>query len=310
MSSIGENPVRVMLSKSEVFAMQEKFSRAAVGYLSELGGCFIAAVGLVNFSVAADIPLIGFSGLAYIVNMLFAVPIGMALIILNIPVAILSYRRLGRRFFLHSMLCMLANSLMIDYLAPLFPVYSGSRILAAVAGGALMGIGYSLIYLQNSSTGGSDFVIMLVKSHRPHLQVGMISFVFDFAVIVTIGLLHRDIDGVIYGLITCFITSSVIDKSVIGINVGKLVFIVTDRGREICAAIDRACGRGSTLIRAFGGYTNERRDIVLCACNTKQFFALRQAVKEEDPDSFVVVVNSSEVFGDGFKMLQLGDSGK
>ena len=290
--------------------MKNQISRAAASYLAALAGCFIAAVGLMNFSVAADIPPIGFSGLAYILNMLFSIPIGMSLLLLNIPISILSYRRLGQRFFLRSMLCMVANSAMIDYLAPLLPVYSGSRLLAAIAGGALMGIGYTLIYLQNASTGGADFVIMLVKSCRPHLQVGTIGFLFDFVVISTISFLQRNMDSAICGLITCFITTSVIDKFLIGINAGKLAFIVTSRGREICALIDRTCGRGSTLIHAFGGYTNEKRDIVLCACNTKQFFAVRQAVKAADPDSFVVVVNSSEVFGDGFRMLQLGSSEK
>lgn len=290
--------------------MKAKLYTSPKSFIFELLGCFIAAIGLKNFSVAADIPLIGFSGLAYIMNRLFALPIGWALIFLNIPVAIFSYRRLGREFFLRSIWCMLINSLMIDYLAPLLPVYGGSRLLAAVSGGALSGIGYALIYLQNSSTGGADFVIMAVKSYFPHIQLGVLSFTFDFIIILIIGIMQHDIDSIIYGLILCFITSAVVDNSVTGINTGKLALIVSDYGRELCQIIDQSCGRGSTLIRAFGGYQNEAKDVVLCACSAKQFFALRQAVKAFDPDSFIVAVNSSEVFGDGFKMLQLGSTDK
>ena len=123
-----------------------------------VGSAFIAG-GIYNFAVQAGFPMTGFSGISIILYQLFGVPIGFSTILLNIPVAILCYRLLGRHFFFSSLRCMLISSLMIDYVAPLFPVYSGDRLLAALCTGVFAGLGYAVIYMQNSSTGGSDFKI-------------------------------------------------------------------------------------------------------------------------------------------------------
>lgn len=142
----------------------------------ELIGSIFIAVGIYNFAVQAKFPMTGFSGISIILYRLLHVPIGLSTIILNIPVAILCYRLLGRKFFISSLRCMVLSSVLIDYVAPLFPVYEGSRLLAALCTGVFGGIGYALIYTKNSSTGGSDFIIMAVKAIKPHLSLGKIAF--------------------------------------------------------------------------------------------------------------------------------------
>ena len=109
-----------------------------------VGGAFIAA-GIYNFAVQAGFPMTGFSGISIILYQLFGVPIGFSTILLNIPVAILCYRLLGRHFFFSSLRCMLISSLMIDYVAPLLPVYSGDRLLAALCTGVFAGLGYACL---------------------------------------------------------------------------------------------------------------------------------------------------------------------
>ena len=168
-----------------------------------VGSAFIAA-GIYNFAVQAGFPMTGFSGISIILYQLFGVPIGFSTILLNIPVAILCYRLLGRHFFFSSLRCMLISSLMIDYVAPLLPVYSGDRLLAALCTGVFAGLGYAVIYMQNSSTGGSDFIIMAVKNLKPYWSVGKISFVTDVIIILLGGFLLRDVDGIIYGMIVSF----------------------------------------------------------------------------------------------------------
>ena len=147
-----------------------------------LGSIFIAA-GIYNFAVQAEFPMTGFSGISIILYRLFELPIGLSTIILNIPVAILCYRLLGRKFFVSSVRCMVISSIFIDYIAPLFPVYTGSRLLASLCTGVIAGLGYSIIYMQNSSTGGSDFIIMAVKAVKPHLSLGKIAFLSDLGII-------------------------------------------------------------------------------------------------------------------------------
>ena len=97
---------------------------------------------------------------------------------------------------------MILSSIMIDYVAPLFPVYTGDRLLAALCTGVFGGIGYALIYSKNSSTGGSDFIIMAVKAIKPHLSLGKIAFWSDVGIILVGGILFRDIDGIIYGTVS------------------------------------------------------------------------------------------------------------
>lgn len=120
----------------------------------------------------------------------------------------------------------------VDFVAPLFPVYQGDRLLAALCTGVFCGIGYAMIYTRNSSTGGADFIIMAVKALRPHLSMGNISFLTDVGIILVGGLLFRDIDGMIYGMIVNILSAVVIDKMIYGMNSGKVAFIVTKMERE------------------------------------------------------------------------------
>ncbi len=276
----------------------------------ELIGSIFIAVGIYNFAVQAKFPMTGFSGISIILYRLLHVPIGLSTIILNIPVAILCYRLLGRKFFISSLRCMVLSSVLIDYVAPLFPVYEGSRLLAALCTGVFGGIGYALIYTKNSSTGGSDFIIMAVKAIKPHLSLGKIAFWSDVGIILVGGILFRDVDGIIYGMVVNYIFAVAVDKLMYGINAGKLTLIVTEHGREICQVIDRCCQRGSTILSAHGGYCGDKKQVVMCACSNKEMFQVQQAVKAADPDSFLVVLESNEVHGEGFHMVEIGEPAK
>ena len=136
--------------------------------LVEIAGSILTGVAIYNFALPAKFPMTGFSGLALILYRLFDLPIGVMTIVLNIPVAILCYRVLGRRFFLCSVRCMILSSLFVDYIAPMLPQYTGERLVAAICAGVLGGLGYALIYMRNSSTGGADFITMALKAKHPH----------------------------------------------------------------------------------------------------------------------------------------------
>lgn len=127
---------------------------------------------------------------------------------------------------------MIVSSLIIDYVAPLFPAYQGDRLLAALCTGVFGGIGYAMIYTRNSSTGGSDFIIMAVKALRPHLSLGNIAFLSDVGIILVGGILFKDVDGMIYGMIVNLLFAVVVDKMIYGLNSGKVAFIVTNMEKE------------------------------------------------------------------------------
>lgn len=273
----------------------------------EVVGSFLVAIGIYNFAVASDFPMTGFSGIALIIYRIFHLPIGFTTILLNVPVAILCYRLLGKKFFLRSIRCMLINSLMIDYLAPLFPVYTGSRLISAIYAGVLGGLGYAMIYIQNSSTGGTDFIIMAVKALKPYLSLGNIAFLSDVGIIVAGGILFQDVDGIVYGMIINFLFAFMVDRVVYGINTGKCALIVTRHGKDIADGIDDCCGRGSTILRAVGGYQEEKKDVVMTACGNRQMHLVQERVREIDPEAFTIVLESNEVHGEGFHMFEVGE---
>ena len=268
----------------------------------------LIAVGIYNFAVASEFPMTGFSGISMILYRLFGLPIGLTIMILNVPVAILCYRLLGRKFFMRSIRCILISSLMIDYLAPLFPIYEGSRMISAICTGVLGGLGYAMVYTQNSSTGGTDFIIMAVKALKPYLSLGKIAFLSDVGIILIGGILFKDMDGIVYGMIINFLFAVVVDKVVYGINAGKFALIITeDHGQEIATAVDECCGRGSTIIQGKGGYQGRSKELVLVACDNKQMYFVQRTVKEVDPAAFTVILESNEVHGEGFQMLTIGE---
>ena len=275
--------------------------------LTEIVGSILTGVAIYNFAVPAQFPMTGFSGLALILYRLFGTPIGVMTIVLNIPVALICYRLLGRQFFFRSLRCMVLSSLFIDYAAPLLPLYAGDRLLASICTGVLGGLGYAMIYMRSSSTGGSDFIVMAVKAVRPHVQLGKIIFITDAVIIGLGGLIFRDFDGVIYGLIIDYIYAIVTDKIMYGMNAGKLALVVTDHGKAAADKIDELCGRGATIIEARGAFRGDPRQMVMCACSTKEMLTVERAVKLVDPSAFTVILESNEVVGEGFKTFRVAE---
>ncbi len=274
--------------------------------LLEIVGCFLSALGVYTFAVAAAVPVTGVAGICAIVYRLVGLPIGITNIVLNIPIVLICFRYLGRDFFLRSVRCMIFFAAFSDFVLPVLPIYTGDRMLATLCGGAIMGIGDALIYMQNTSTGGMDFITMAIKVKRPHMPFGNLTFGAALVVILANGFVFRDVDSIIYGLILNFLASYIINRMMFGFNACMMALIVTKDGRAACAEIDRTVDRGSTILRGYGGYKQDQRDVVLCACSNKQLYVIEKAMKRLDPGSFIIMLQANEVQGEGFRRLELG----
>lgn len=273
----------------------------AIDILVDIVGGMLVAIGVYNFAANAGFPVAGISGVALIFYHLFGLPIGTVTILLNVPIIIWCYRLLGKKFLLRSIKTMIISSLLMDFVAPLLPVYNGDRMLAAICVGVVSGLGYAMIYLRNTSTGGADFVIMSIRVLKPHLSIGKITFVTDLIIVLTGGVLFGDTDSIIYGLILTYILSIVVDKLMYGIDAGKMTLVVTDHGKEVAAKIDELTQRGSTFLKAMGSYSGEDKLVVMCACSNKEMHMVQKAVKEVDDQAFLITMESNEVRGEGFK---------
>lgn len=268
-------------------------------WLDFLAGTLFAC-GMDIFAKPAGFAPGGLSGLALIGNHLWGLPIGVTTLALNIPIILLCYKVVGRKFLLKSLRTMLFLTVMLDLVFPRMPHYTGDALLASLYAGVFVGAGLACAFLHGSSTGGSDFVTMTVKTLYPHLSVGRIVLVTDAIIIALGGLVYGSVDAMLYGAVCTFISSSVLDHLLYGAGAGKLAIIITSEGYDTAKQISASVGRGATLLGAVGAYSGEARYVVLCACGKSQIVKVRRAAYAVDPKSFVAVTEAGEVYGQGF----------
>ena len=174
------------------------WKETGIDILVDIFAGMVIAIGIYNFALNANFPVAGFSGMAIILYHLLGIPVGAGTILLNVPVAVFCYKFLGRTFFLKSVKTTIISSILMDYVSPLLPVYDGDRLLAALCMGVLTGLGYALIFMRGSSTGGQDFISMSIKKVKPHMTLGVITFVLDMLTILLGSVLvFKDVDGFI-----------------------------------------------------------------------------------------------------------------
>jgi uncharacterized membrane-anchored protein YitT (DUF2179 family) len=277
-----------------------KVRQGVIDFIFDIAGSILYAIGLYTFAKMANFAPAGLSGVALILNYLWGLPIGITTLLLNIPFVIFSFRIVGKQFLLKTARTMVISIIFLDVIFPHTPMYTGSPVLAALYAGIFMGAGIALFYLRGSSSGGTDFLIMSIKMLKPHLSIGTVTMVIDLFIILLGWPVFGNVDAVLYGLASTFVMSVVIDKIMYGMGAGTLAIIITTQGEMVAKKIGEIIGRGSTIIPAKGSYTQTKRQVLLCACSGSQAYTVRRAVYEMDESAFVMLTETSEVFGEGF----------
>ena len=278
-----------------------KLKSVAADLLFDVVGSIFYAAGIYTFAGDAEFAPGGVSGLALILNYLLGLPVGTVTLLFNIPLVAVSYRAVGKMLLIKSARTMVISSLILDLLFPLIPVYSGNRMMSALYSGLFMGAGMAVFYLRGSSSGGIDFLALVIKKKKPYLTMGVITLLIDLVVIVLGWPVFGDIDAVLYGVASTGVSTIVIDKILYGSGAGTLAIIITDKGGRIAERIGRTAKRGVTEIPAVGGYTGIKKDVLLCACSKAEAHLIRTAVEEADDRAFLMFTETSEVFGEGFR---------
>lgn len=297
----------------------------------EILASILIAIG-VWIAAELQFPLAGMTGVTMVFYQEFGMNIGLMSLILNIPLAIICYRLLGHKFFWKTIRCILISSLLIDGFALMMNTYfpdtsvvsmfkgaiiggvdntsgytAGTYVVSATISGLLSGIGYALIFTIGSSTGGVDFVNLSLKALKPQLHFGRILFINDFVIIVATSIIMKNPDMIIYGIITAYLISICTDKLVNGLNKCKVALIITDKGDKFPEQINLTTGRGSTLVDVKGGYQFENKSIVLVAVDKRQIQDLEKTVKTIDPKAFSIIIDATEIYGEGFKVTRIAE---
>ena len=244
----------------------------------------------------------GITGLAQIVNRLFpAAPVGVTVIVLNIPLFILGWKLIGGKLLVSSLYAMFISSVFIDLLTPLYDWQPMEPLLACIFGGLLMGASLGVVFLQGATTGGTDLAARLLKLKFKWLPMGKLLMGVDLAVIVLVALFFRNLNTALYGLVALYISTLAMDGILYGLDNAKVAYIISDHNDEISSAIVQDLDRGVTILHGQGAYTGAEKQVPMCAFKQREIAAIKAAVKDIDPDAFLIVCNAHEVLGDGFR---------
>ena len=268
--------------------------------LGTILGAFIIAIAVSLFLLPNKLSSGGVAGIATITYYLFNMPMGISMLIINIPLFLMSILKIGKAFFVKSIIGTISLSVFIDILDKITPL-TEDKFLACIYGGILMGVGTAIILKVNSSTGGTDLFSYIAKIYKPTMKVGEIIFLIDIAIVALNMIFLREIEIGLYSAIAIYLMGKIIDILFEGIYFTKLIFIVSDKTEEIAKKIGEELGRGTTGIYGKGMYTNKDKLLLMCAVTRKDVARTMQIIKRIDKNSFVIVTNSREVLGLGFK---------
>lgn len=270
--------------------------------------CYIVA-GSVVMALAYNLFLIphkivpgGAGGVAMILNHFLHTPVGLAILLLNVPLLIIGVRVLGPGYGLKSLVGVAVSSLVIDgltYVVHVRPA-TDNPILACVFGGILLGAGLGLVFRGGGSTGGSDIAGQVIH-HYSNYSTGTAILIVDFLVISAAGLAYGRFELALYGYLNLYLQSRAIDLVLEGLSYTRAMFIISDSAQQIAQAITTGMKRGVTLVNATGAYTGERKDMVFSVMAKREVGKAREIVRAVDPKAFIIITDVYEVLGEGFK---------
>jgi len=207
--------------------------------------------------------------------------------------------KIGKRFFVGSLLGMLLSSLLIDGFA-LLGLPAVEPLMGVIYGGVVCGFGLGVVFISGTSTGGSDILVRLLKLKYRNVPIGQISMCFDAFVVALTGLVFQDLNKALYTGITVFLCGKVVDAVVYRFDYSKVALIISSEYEAIAQAIGMKLDRGATFLHGEGTYSHQPTKVVLTAVKKQQITELKELVMSIDPKAFVIVQEAHQVLGDGF----------
>ena len=267
-------------------------------FIFVIGGC-LYSVAVNCFLSKNNILNGGFTGIATILNYLFDLPIGTVIFIMNIPLFLIAFKKLGAQFVLRTVWATFISSTLIDF-GVILPVYNNDLLLSSLFGGALVGVSLGIIFIRNATTGGVDIIAKLVQLKKPQISIGRSILAFDAVIVILGGIVYRNFESMLYASVVIFVSSQVLDYVIFGVSRGVTIMIITEKSDEIKNMIFTDLDRGVTVLKAQGGYSGKDKNVLLCACFDNQTQKFIKKIKSADENAFFIVTQSKQIVGNGF----------
>ncbi len=265
-----------------------------------LMGSLITAISINIFTIPHKLVSGGVSGIALIIQYLTGIPTGYMVFLINIPIFIFGIKEVDKDFIIHSLIGTVALSVFLVLTRNLSSYfYVKDILLSCIYAGVFGGIGIGIVLRNRGSQGGTDIIAVVVK-RRYGISIASVSFIINI-VIVIIGAVLNNVEIALYTLISMYVSSVVLNRVIEGFDRKKLLFIVTEKDKEVSQAIMNEIGRGVTFFYGEGAYTNEKRNVIFCIVTSFQVARTKKVIEDIDKSAFISILDAAEVEGKGFK---------
>ena len=263
-------------------------------------GTAIMAIGVEQFLLPSQLSTGGFSGIGTVVYYITGISVGTIMFVLNIPLFLIAYFRVGKKFFLNAIIGTVLLSYFLNIFQHVDPVTT-DRFLAFLYGSIIVGIGTAVVLKANGSTGGTELVASVIRSYKPRLKTGTLIVIFDTIIVAANTIFFREIEVALYSALAIYIMGKILDIFFEGIDFAKMLIIISPKWEAISDKISQELRRGATAIYGKGMYKKQEKQILLCVMSRAEIREARKIIEEIDPSAFIIITNAREVYGEGFK---------
>ena len=280
----------------------KKISNTLKNYGLITVGCFLYAAGVSLFLEPSHLASGGVSGIAIILNdIIDFIPVGMWVIIFNVPIMIAGVWKLGAKILLPTFYALAVSSGMMTLLEISCPPLTQNPMLACIGGAVLVAAGVGLVFRGGATTAGTDIIVKLLRLKFRHISTGAIFLFTDGLVCLASGIVFKDLDNALYAAIAVFVQMFVLNMVLYGSDEARMVYIISERDEIIAKRLLEEIDAGATYLNGNGAYTGKDRKVLMCALRMRAVPQAREIIRQEDSDAFVIVTKATNVFGEGFK---------
>ncbi len=278
----------------------KNLKKIIVEWAGTILGAAIMAFGVSSFLLPNQLSSGGFSGVATITYYLLNIPMGLMIMILNVPLFIFAGYKIGKDFFIKSLIGTASLSIFIDIFDK-YPAVTTDRFLACIYGGAIIGIGTAVILRVGASTGGTELIANIIKIYNPYISMSSYLTAIDIVIIALNVIFFKHIEIGLYSAIAIYLYGQMIDIIFEGVYYTKLMFIISDKNEEIAKEITQEVKRGVTGLYGKGMFKEQDKLVLICAVSRGDISKIKDIAKKIDERSFIIIANAREVLGKGFK---------
>lgn len=282
----------------------ERFVKLVKEFFMLAVGSLVCSVGIGLFLDPNKLAPGGVSGISIILSSILPMETGTIIFLVNIPLVLLGFWKLGCKMMLRTFYCVVWLSLATNKMMVWFGEYStDDKLLAALAGGVLVAIGIGIIMKMGSTSGGTDIIVRIIRKKYPHIKTNMIFSIVDFSIVVCSAFIFKDIVVAMYATIAVVTQNIVLDKVLYGSDEAKMIFIISDQSTAIADKLLKDVDVGVTFIKGQGAYSKKEKDIIMAVVKKPLSPRIEEVVKEVDSSAFMIFTSANEIYGQGYKNI-------